>query len=149
MKKFNQLCESILNDSNIYYHISPYKFDKFNINTVGKGMGTSLWGYGIYFTKELSTIKYYYDLMIEGYKKLYLYIVQINGNIKNEFEKVTDLTAGEIYYNLAEEYGEQIASKKMVRNYHIDGITYYTHEDGNSLVIYNDKVIKILEQKEL
>ena len=32
----------------------------------------------------------------------------------------------------------------MKNKYHIDGISYYTEEDGNSLVIYNDKIIKIL-----
>ena len=54
LKKFNQICEEILNNSsaNIYYHISPFKFEKFELNKCGNGMNTSFWGYGIYFTKR-------------------------------------------------------------------------------------------------
>lgn len=155
LKKFNQICEEILSNSslNIYYHISPFKFDKFELNKCGSGMGTSFWGYGIYFTKDEGTINYYFQEMKNSYHNLFKYTVKISGNIKNEFDKITvdnkEIMVGELYYNLVEESNEKDASEKIKNEYNIDGITYYTEEDGNSLVVYNDKVIKIINVESL
>lgn len=154
LKKFNQICEDILsNSSNIYFHISPYKFDKFELSKCGSGMGTSFWGHGIYFSKDERIIEYYFNQMKDYYSNLFKYTVNVSGNIKNEFDKIIvnnqEITVGELYYNLAEELGEQDASIKMKIKYKIDGISYYTEEDGNSLVIYNDSVIKIIKIENL
>ena len=149
LKQFNQICEEILsNSSNVYYHISPFKFNKFELNKCSSGMGTSFWGYGIYFSKDESTIEYYFDQMKNSYSNLFKYTVSISGNIKNEYDKIIvnnqEITIGELYYNLVEESNEKTASEEMKNKYHIDGISYYTEEDGNSLVVYNDEIIKIL-----
>lgn len=155
LKKFNQIYEEILNNSstNIYYHISPFKFEKFELNKCGNGMGTSFWGYGIYFTEDEDTIDYYFQEMKNSYHNLFKYIVEISGNIKNEFDKIIvnnkEISLGELYYNLVEESNEKDASEKMKNEYHIDGISYYTQEDGNSLVVYNDEIIKIINVKSL
>lgn len=149
MNKFNILYEQIIND-NIYYHISPYKFNKFNLKNFGSGMSTSFWGYGIYFTKNESIIDYYYDMMKNDYKNLFKYTVKIIGNIKNEFDLFnTEKTIGQVYYNLVQQFGEKEASLKMLNQFYIDGITYYTEEDSNSLVIYNEQSIEILNIQEL
>lgn len=154
LKKFNQICEDILlNSPNIYYHISPFKFDKFELSKCGSGMETSFWGYGIYFSKDENTIEYYFNQMKDSYQNLFKYTVEISGNIKNEFDKIKindeEITIGELYYNLVEESNEKNASEKMKNEYNIDGISYYTQEDGNSLVVYNDEIIKIINVKSL
>lgn len=42
-----------------FYHGSPYLFDKFDMSKVGTGDGLSKYGYGLYFSDNISAASYY------------------------------------------------------------------------------------------
>ena len=100
-------------------------------------------GKGIYLTKDYGVIEQYAEEMAESFEKLYVYTVKAEGTIKNEHE------VGELFYNLAEKYGEDEASKKITEEYGIDGISYWSPEDGRSVVVFNPKALSIISVKEL
>lgn len=119
------------------YHITRNKFSKFKLSPTNSGMGTSFYGYGLYFACDKSTMDYYKEQMGKPY---YIYEVTLDStNFVDEWDEKHGL---EYYGHLVEALGsEQAATKKMLKN-GITGMTYFSPEDGNSIVIYTDKVVK-------
>ena len=117
-------------------------------------MGTSFYGHGIYFSKSRETCDYYAEQMKDSYGKLYCYEVSVNGNLKSENDKIEvdgrSLGVLELYNELVENgLSEKEASQKMVDDYGIDGITYWSQEDGDSLVVFSDAIIQVLNVEEV
>ena len=132
----------------IGYHITNQKdIKKFDISKAGSGMGTSFYGYGLYFALDKATCEYYYSQLPEN-KEYFIYKVDINDKkVFNEDDKISNssMTVLEKYAQLVEKLGsEKEASKKIVK-LGINGIKYWSHEDGNSVVIYNDKILCIVD----
>ena len=117
-------------------------------------MGTSFYGYGVYLSKSKETCNYYAEQMKDVYPRVWIYKVTVDGNLKSESEQVEfdgrSLGILELYNELVESgLSEKEASQKMVDDYGIDGITYWSQEDGNSLIVFNDAVIKIVDVEEM
>lgn len=80
--KISSIYEQVLNESNdkLFYHGSPYTFDKFDFDRIGSGDGLSKFGHGLYFADDIDTAVYYAkelsigDLRKEGFN---LYSVRI------------------------------------------------------------------------
>jgi hypothetical protein len=129
------------------YHISlQSNIKKFNISKVGTGMGTSFYGYGLYFALDKKTCEDYYRKMPKN-REYYIYKVKIADNgIYDENDKLTNgNTALEQYAQLVDKLGsEEAATREIVKN-GVNGIKYFSHEDGNSVVMYVDTKIKILD----
>lgn len=126
------------------YHISPFKFDKFELRP-DTGMGTNFYGYGIYFTRDESVIDYYAEIMKEAsYEKLYKYTVELDSTgFVSEFAD-NGLTH---YADLVEMYdSEKVASEEMLAE-GITGIYYANQEDGNSIIVYDLNTIKIVSRE--
>lgn len=130
------------NASFIAYHISPFKFDKFKISSKS-GMGTNFYGNGIYLTFDESVIEHYINLMKEEYDNLYVYKVEISNtaNIIDEYD------VGEYITDDIEEIDPSEISETLKEN-GIDGVKYWNEEDGNSIVIFDENKIKIIDMKE-
>jgi ADP-Ribosyltransferase in polyvalent proteins len=79
-----EIYDEVLTDgmSNIFYHGSPYVFDRFDINKVGSGDGLSKFGYGLYFSPNKQTAVYYAKELSIGQNRqngLNLYTVKLLG----------------------------------------------------------------------
>ncbi len=48
------------------YHGSPYKFDKFSLDHIGKGEGAQAYGWGLYFTGKKEIAEYYRNKLAAG-----------------------------------------------------------------------------------
>lgn len=133
------------------YHITPVPdIKKFEIRHK-QGMGTSFYGAGVYFTKDLEVIDYYKKLMWDSFDELYMYtaVLKPTAHIYNEDDEEK---GGGLYLRLCDEnYGDEVeASKEIVKKYKVDGIEYSSSpEDGDSIVIYNPNVIKIVGKEKL
>ena len=155
LKQFNILVEETIGADEKWYHISPFKFDKFSLDFAGRGMGTGFFGKGIYFAKSKDTIDYYCDEMRDSYKHLYVYEVTVSGAGKNENDIIEvdgkQMTCIEAYYKLVEKDGktEDEASSIMKNDLGVDGMTYWSHEDGDSLVVFNCDAIQIVNSYEV
>ena len=80
---------------------------------------------------------YYKEQMGKPY-----YIYEVTLDSTNFVEEWDEKHGLEYYGHLVEALGsEQAATKKMLKN-GITGMTYFSPEDGNSIVIYTDKVVK-------
>ncbi len=133
------------------YHITPNgNIKKFKLNSNNNGMGTSFYGYGLYFTRDRSVIDYYYGLMKETYDRLYLYTVEIDDlNVINENDELEDVLALELYADLVEETGSEVKATKEMLNLGYTGLTYESVEDGKSIVVYDSSIIEIVDMKAL
>lgn len=143
-KKINEASENCYTA----YHIGPNLFADFDLEHIGDGFNTQLKGWGLYFTLDKDVIEYYRAQLedCEGPDyEWYLYEVEIEkDHIENEYDK----DGWELYAQLVNELGsEKKASKSMVEDNGIDGIKYYDEEDGNSLLIFNPKIIHIKKTK--
>lgn len=62
--------EKYINEEQIFYHCSPYNFDKFTTSKIGSGFGKQLDGWGIYLTKKKESATYYgkylYEVTLKG-----------------------------------------------------------------------------------
>lgn len=119
------------------YHITRNKFSKFKLSPTNSGMGTSFYGYGLYFACDKSTMDYY---KVQMRKPYYIYEVTLDStNFVDEWDEEHGLG---YYAELVERFGsEQAASKKMLKD-GVTGMTYFSPEDGNSIIVYTDKVVK-------
>lgn len=48
------------------YHGSPYRFDKFSLDHMGKGEGNQAYGWGLYFAGDKSTAEWYRKTLSDG-----------------------------------------------------------------------------------
>ena len=99
------------------YHITEQKnIKKFDISRVGSGMGTSFYGYGLYFALDKATCEQYYKQFPDDRDYL-IYKVSIDSRkIFNEDDKMlnSSMSVLEQYAQLVEEFGsEEAASKKI------------------------------------
>lgn len=126
------------------YHISRHKFDKFKLSEDNDGMGTSFYGFGLYFTLDKDIIEYYKDQMGEPYV---VYQVELDSSkFINEYDEEYGL---DFYGNMVEELGSEVKATKLMLKKGITGMTYHSPEDGSSVIVYNPKVIldmKIIEE---
>ncbi len=130
------------NASLVAYHISPVKFDKFKIHTKS-GMGTNFYGNGIYLTFDKNVIEHYIKLMKDEYDHLYVYTVEISNtaNIIDEYD------IGEYIADDVEDIDPAEISETLKEN-GFDGVKFWNEEDGNSIVIFDENKIKIVDVKE-
>ncbi len=127
----------------IAYHLSKKDFDNFSLDYIHSGLGSSLNGYGIYFTKDISMIEEYLKKLNNN--EYFIYTVTLDGNIIKG-----DDNGWELYSELVDKNGdEKSASLDMVKKYNIDGISYYNPEDGNSFVVFNPNIIKIIKKEKV
>ncbi len=119
----------------IAYHISPKKFSQFKI-LPRSGMGTNFYGPGVYLAYGEGTIDSFERQLQEYYDKLYRYKVAISPDAKIIDEE--DL----INYLPSDISEDSIPQELMSRG--VDGMNYFNDEDGNSVVIYNPDVLRIL-----
>jgi hypothetical protein len=80
--KIGEIYDKIFNESSekLFYHGSPYQFNKFDFNRIGSGDGLAKFGYGLYFTDNPDLAVYYAkELSIGDLKKtgFNLYTVKI------------------------------------------------------------------------
>lgn len=129
---------------NIYgYHLSPFSFSEPKINYKA-GFGTSFYGCGFYITLDedvVDTMKGEAQDMFAEYS-IYTIKVDENANIVDEGDE-DGLT---LYADLVEQFnGDEVkASAEMVKR-GVDGILYYSEDDGHSIVFYNPKMAKIVK----
>lgn len=94
--KIGEIYNQVINEAegNVFYHGSPYEFDRFDINRVGSGDGMSKFGYGLYFSDNEQTAMYYAKELSKGSAKVNgfnLYTVKIyNLDSFYEWEEPTD-----------------------------------------------------------
>lgn len=133
--------ENTISQPIIAYHLSKKDFDNFSLDYIHSGLGSSLNGYGIYFTKDISIIEEYLKKLNDN--EYFIYTVTLDGNIIKG-----DDNGWELYSELVDKHGdEKLASLGMVKNYNIDGISYYNPEDGNSFTVFNPNIVKIIKKE--
>ena len=125
------------------WHVSPFSFSTPKINYKA-GFGTTFYGAGFYITLDKSVVDVIKGEAQDMFAEYFIYTVEVDerANIVDEDEE--DGLA--LYAKLVEEFGgdEVKASEEMV-NRGIDGILYYSEEDGESIVFYNPKMAKIVK----
>ena len=59
--KLGEIYTQFINEEtdNLFYHGSPYNFNKFDFDRIGSGDGLSKFGYGLYFTDTKELAEYY------------------------------------------------------------------------------------------
>lgn len=121
-----------------YYLTRSKDIDNFSLDYIPFGLGSLR--YGIYFTKDISIIKQ--CIRKHNSNDFFIYTVTLGGNIIKGWElysELVDKNNGNV----------QLASLDMVEKYNIDGISYYSLEDGNSFVIFNPNIIKIIKKEKV
>jgi hypothetical protein len=76
------LRESYGSEGKLFYHGSPYAFDKFEFEKIGSGDGLNKYGYGLYFSDNIETAVYYAKELSIGTLRatgLQLYTVKLFG----------------------------------------------------------------------
>ena len=119
----------------IAYHISPKKFSQFKI-LPKTGMGTNFYGPGVYLAYNEGTIDSFERRMREYYDNLYRYRVAISPDAKI-------IDEGDLIDYLPPDISEDDIPKELMSR-SVDGMNYFNDEDGNSVVIYNPDVLRIL-----
>ena len=62
----------------IFYHGSPYNFDKFSFDNIGTGDELTKYGYGLYFTEDKELAEFYARELSIGDKIPYIYEVKLS-----------------------------------------------------------------------
>lgn len=80
--KISEIYNEIIREDidNLFYHGSPYEFDKFDTNKIGTGDGLTKFGHGLYFADDVNTAIFYAKELSKGeFKKngFNLYTVKI------------------------------------------------------------------------
>lgn len=125
MKDFikHRLQESLLHEyeEQLFYHGSPYSFDKFDITRVGTGDGLSKYGHGLYFADNIQTALYYAkelsigDLKTNGFN---LYSVKLfNIDQFHQWEKDTPDEIAHCVYRKLQKIGENDLAESMMQEY--------------------------------
>lgn len=126
----------------IGYHLSPFSFSKPKINHQA-GFGTSFYGCGFYVTLDKDVLDGIEAEAQSMFAEYFIYTIQVdeNANIVGEFEE----DGLQLYAALVDQFnGDEVkASAEMVKR-GIDGLLYYSEEDGHSIVFYNPKVARII-----
>lgn len=124
------------------YHLSPYSFSEPKINYKA-GFGTSFYGAGFYITLDKNVLDVIKGEAQDMFAEYFIYTIQVdeNANIVDEDED----NGLQLYAELVEQFnGDEVkASAEMVKR-GIDGLLYYSEEDGHSIVFYNPKMAKIV-----
>ena len=124
------------------YHLSPYSFSEPKINYKA-GFGTSFYGAGFYITLDKNVLDVIKGEAQDMFAEYFIYTIQVdeNANIVDEDEE----NGLQLYAQLVEQFnGDEVkASAEMVKR-GIDGLLYYSEEDGHSIVFYNPKMAKIV-----
>ena len=124
------------------YHLSPYRFSEPKINYKA-GFGTSFYGAGFYITLDKDILDVIKGEAQDIFAEYFIYTIQVdeNANIVDEGEE----DGLQLYADLVDQFdGDEVkASAEMVKR-GIDGLLYYSEEDGHSIVFYNPKMVKIV-----
>lgn len=124
------------------YHLSPYRFSEPKINYKA-GFGTSFYGAGFYITLDKNVLDVIKGEAQDIFAEYFIYTIQVdeNANIVDEGED----DGLQLYADLVDQFdGDEVkASAEMVKR-GIDGLLYYSEEDGHSIVFYNPKMAKIV-----
>jgi len=124
------------------WHLSPFQFSEPEIRNK-TGFGSSFYGAGFYITLDESTVETMISEAQDMFAEYFIYKVQVdeNANIVDEGEEDGLL----LYADLVEQFdGDEVkASEEMVAR-GIDGLLYYSEEDGHSIVFYNPSMVKIV-----
>lgn len=125
------------------YHLSPFSFSEPKINYKA-GFGTSFYGCGFYITLDEDVVDTMKNEAQDMFAEYFIYTIKVdeNANIVDEGDE-DGLT---LYADLVEQFnGDEVkASAEMVKR-GVDGILYYSEEDGHSIVFYNPKMAKIVK----
>lgn len=133
------------------YHLSPeHNIRRFDLAHVGSGLGTTFYGAGLYLTFNKETINYYADQILERPLTIYTVEVQEEG-LYDEFDKLENgETALGTYANLVEQFGgNEIRATREIVKQGVKGIFYNSPEDGKSLIVYDPKIVKIVEKQQI
>ena len=111
----NSTIEEFMNENNkqIFYHGSPYKFNKFTTSKIGSGSGRQMDGWGIYLTnsKNVAKIygKYIYEITLLNESELNFIdfgkpvekdvVFRIIEDVYNYYNKDFDINKLNLYYN--------------------------------------------------
>jgi hypothetical protein len=94
--------------SGLFYHGSPYSFDKFDMNKIGTGDGLNKYGFGLYFADNEDLAAYYAAETFNTKKSqnsgLTIYTVRINGT--ENFYDWNDLISEDLYIKIADKLTE-------------------------------------------
>lgn len=125
------------------YHLSPFSFSEPKINYKA-GFGTSFYGAGFYITLDEDVVDTMKSEAQDMFAEYFIYTIKVDeqANIVDEGDE-DGLT---LYADLVEQFnGDEVkASAEMVKK-GVDGILYYSEEDGHSIVFYNPKMAKIVK----
>ena len=129
-------------DKEICYHVSPYKLDEPKINQHG-GCGTSFYGAGFYAFLNHDKVEEYAENI--GDRGWYEYTLEIDpsANIVDEEDGL------QLYADLVDELGDEVKASEQMVDRGIDGLRYFSMEDGDSIVLYNPSVARIVDCKPL
>jgi hypothetical protein len=90
-----------VSDSTIFYHGSPYNFNKFDMNKVGSGDGLSKYGYGLYFANNKELAEYYAtELSIGSLKETGMIIYEVRLRELDDFVEWEAPTPDNVYQNV-------------------------------------------------
>ena len=113
------------------YHLSPFSFSEPKINYKA-GFGTSFYGAGFYITLDEDVVDTMKGEAQDMFAEYFIYTIKVDeqANIVDEGDE-NGLT---LYADLVEQFnGDEVkASAEMVKR-GVDGILYYSEEDGHSI----------------
>lgn len=91
-----------------FYHGSPHKFDKFDMDKVGSGDGLNKFGFGLYFADHRDTAEYYArELSIEDLKKTGFNIYTVNLLDLDNFYEWDHEIPEDLFLKIADKLEEQ------------------------------------------
>ena len=131
------------------YHVSTVPdIRKFKFSKSGSGFGTNFYGSGLYVALDEEPVRKWAKEMEEAGLKPYLYEVEIpdSANIIEDEDKFWDVVAMFVPEDSEEpEPGDlRKASRYMVDKLGVDGLKYWNHEDGNSIVLWNPSMARVV-----
>ena len=121
--KLSEIYNQVLNEDNgnRFYHGSPYKFDKFDIDRIGTGDGLSKFGHGLYFTNNVEMAIYYAKELSKGKLRengFNIYTVNIlNINEFYEWEEETPTYVAEAIVRKLIKSGNQEIAEQITNEY--------------------------------
>lgn len=136
----------------IGYHLSfTPGIRRFQFSKSGTGFGTNFYGSGLYVALDMEPIEEW--AKEAGDAKCYVYEVEIpdTANIIDDEDKFWDVVARYVGDDEEEPSDEDLrkASRYMVDELGIDGLKYWNPEDGNSIVLWNTSIAKVISVKEI
>ncbi|CAM8643701.1 hypothetical protein MCEMSEM18_03580 [Comamonadaceae bacterium] len=130
------------------FHASPFKFEHFTLDHIGKGEGGIALGYGLYLSEDLKVARRFEDYFLSRYGQAHLYTVTLQAKRHEILDLDSDCKEPPPsetidYQSLRDKKGDIEAFKKLL-GMGIKGVRDYIQDDrGYVFLCVQPKFLRI------